>query len=103
MSKDEPLEVSISPSLSSMARRFDIDLSALADETLTERILRDPLTALTPRMRTVLLAAQQIAHEYGHQHIGTEHVFLAILLDAHALPTQLLKKASTLDEITSQI
>jgi ATP-dependent Clp protease ATP-binding subunit ClpA len=103
MASDIPLEVSISPTLASMAKRFDIDLSAFADEVLGERILRDPVSALTPRMRVVLLAAKELASEFGHNHIGTEHVFLAILLDPHSLPSQLMRDAGTSKVIVEQI
>jgi ATP-dependent Clp protease ATP-binding subunit ClpC len=73
------------------------------DEALTERLLRDPVLALTPRMRTALLAAQTVAREFGHKHIGTEHVFLAILLDDNAIPTQLMHSIGTRDEVVEKI
>jgi ATP-dependent Clp protease ATP-binding subunit ClpC len=103
MASDIPPGIPISPTLASLARRFDIDLSGLADEALTERILRDPMSALTPRMRSSLLAAQKLGRELGHKHIGAEHVFLAILLDDHSLPSQIMQSVGTRNEVVEKI
>ena len=98
-----PLGVSISPTLASLAKRFDIDLSEYADEALTERLLRDPVSVLTARMRTALLGAQKLARDFGHKHIGTEHVFLAILLDGDAIPSQIMDSSGTRNEVVEEI
>jgi hypothetical protein len=85
MANDIPFDVPISPTLASMARRFGIGLSTLADEVLTQRILRDPVSALTGRMRVALLAAQDRPRIRPPPH-GTEHVFSPFCL----IPTQSL-------------
>src|ERR1700682_2333468 len=95
--------IPISPTLASLPRRFDIDLSGLADEALTERILRDPMAALTARMRTALLAAQQRGRDIGHKHIGAEHVFLAILLDENSIPSQIMQSTGPRQEVVEKI
>jgi ATP-dependent Clp protease ATP-binding subunit ClpA len=96
------LEVAISPALATIARRFNIDLSALADEALTERILRDSVRALTARMRTALVA-QETALRYEQKHLGTEHIFLAILLDPHSIPSQMLNEIGVREQVVKQI
>ncbi len=86
-----------------MAKRFNIDLSKYADEALGERILRDPVSALTARMQVALLAALKSAREFGHNHVGTEHVFLAILLDPHSLPSQILEDVGAKEDLVKRI
>jgi ATP-dependent Clp protease ATP-binding subunit ClpA len=44
----------------------------------------------TPRYHRVVEAAAEIARDLGHEYIGTEHLFLAILADPHAVPTQVM-------------
>jgi ATP-dependent Clp protease ATP-binding subunit ClpA len=65
--------------------------------------VRDPVSALTSRMRKALVAAEQTAGELGHHHIGCEHVFLAILLDRHSIPSQILQQSGTLEEIVQRL
>jgi hypothetical protein len=103
MASDIPLGISISPTLARLAKRFDIDLSVFAEEALTERVLRDPVAMLTARMRTALLASQRLAADSGHEHIGTEHIFLAILLDENALPSQIMQSIGGRDEVVRQV
>jgi hypothetical protein len=92
-------QVAISPSLARTAERFSIDLSARADSVLLADILGEVAVASTPRMQIALLAARQLARDYGHQHVGCEHVFLAILLDQHSLPAQLLATMGNRDDL----
>jgi Clp amino terminal domain, pathogenicity island component len=44
----------------------------------------------TPRLRTILARAADIARECGVGVIGAEHVFLATLEDERSVPTQVL-------------
>jgi ATP-dependent Clp protease ATP-binding subunit ClpA len=46
----------------------------------------------TPRYRQILAAASNIAAERGHTYVGVEHLFLAILGDPLAVPTQVLAR-----------
>jgi hypothetical protein len=39
----------------------------------------------------------------GHKHIGTEHVFLAILLDGDALPTQMMERIGARNEVVQKL
>ncbi|MFK4069868.1 Clp protease N-terminal domain-containing protein [Streptomyces sp. NPDC029674] len=44
----------------------------------------------TPRVSKILSAADLLAQGMGHDHVGAEHIFLAILSDTEAMPTQIL-------------
>lgn len=44
----------------------------------------------TPRYQRIIEAAAEVAGEHGHEYLGTEHLFLAILADPDAVPTQAL-------------
>ncbi len=103
MESENRLQVRISPALATIAKRFNIDLSALAVEALTQRILRDSLNALTARMQTALLVAQETAHRFGHKHVGTEHVFLAILLDPHSIPSNMVNDIGVREQVIKEI
>jgi ATP-dependent Clp protease ATP-binding subunit ClpA len=54
-------------------------------------------------MRTAVLGAQKLARDFGHKHIGTEHVFLAILLDDHAIPSQIMESIGSRNEVVEKI
>ncbi|MGW5387847.1 Clp protease N-terminal domain-containing protein [Nocardia sp. NPDC003963] len=45
-----------------------------------------------PRLRNLLAAAEAIARDSGQRAVGAEHLQLAILGDAAAIPTQVLHK-----------
>jgi ATP-dependent Clp protease ATP-binding subunit ClpA len=46
----------------------------------------------TPRCERIIAAAQDLARAMGHGHVGAEHLFLAIIRDRAALPTQALSR-----------
>jgi ATP-dependent Clp protease ATP-binding subunit ClpA len=46
----------------------------------------------TPRFRDIVAAASQIATERGNSYVGVEHLFLAMIRDGHAVPTQVLSQ-----------
>ncbi|WP_409239409.1 Clp protease N-terminal domain-containing protein [Streptomyces sp. PA5.6] len=46
----------------------------------------------TPRVSDILSSADSLARGMGHDHVGAEHVFLAILHDTEAMPTQVLSE-----------
>jgi ATP-dependent Clp protease ATP-binding subunit ClpA len=52
----------------------------------------------TPRFRQVLGSAGEIARSMGHAYVGVEHLFLAILRDPHAVPTQALMAVADIGE-----
>lgn len=57
----------------------------------------------TPRYREIIDSAESIAGEMGHTHIGVEHLFLAILRDGHAFPTQILNEVADSTEIERRL
>jgi ATP-dependent Clp protease ATP-binding subunit ClpA len=64
----------------------------------------------TPRYDRIVAASRQIAWDLGHTYIGVEHLFLAIVEDPDAMPTQVLSRfvpptqvgAAVRDLITSE-
>lgn len=54
--------------------------------------MTDSNPLFTPRLHEALRAAEALARSLGHEHVGTEHVFLAIVQDAEAVPTQVLEE-----------
>jgi ATP-dependent Clp protease ATP-binding subunit ClpC len=57
----------------------------------------------TPRYRSVLGAAEEAAREMSHGYVGVEHLFLAIIRDRHAVPTQVLATMADLDDVESAL
>jgi ATP-dependent Clp protease ATP-binding subunit ClpC len=57
----------------------------------------EPLAA-TPRFQRVLGTASEIARSMGHTYLGVEHLFLAILRDPDAVPTQALAEVADTGE-----
>jgi hypothetical protein len=53
----------------------------------------------TPRCRKVVDGAAELAREMGHSYVGVEHLFLAIIRDRAAVPTQALGKLADLDRV----
>ncbi|MDD4275662.1 MAG: Clp protease N-terminal domain-containing protein [Clostridia bacterium] len=49
--------------------------------------------AFTPRAKEIFLRAQQLAMQFNHNFIGTEHLLLSILLDPDALADTILVRA----------
>ena len=55
--------------------------------------------APTPRYNQVLMNSVGVAREMGHSYVGVEHLFLAIIRDRAAVPTQALAKLVDLDQV----
>ncbi len=49
---------------------------------------------LTPRMEKIIRMSQQIAREYDQEHVGTEHLLLAILREGSSMGAEILQDAS---------
>lgn len=56
--------------------------------------MTSPAPAPTPRFHQILGAAGEIARSMGHSYLGVEHLFLAILRDPDAVPTQALAEVA---------
>jgi ATP-dependent Clp protease ATP-binding subunit ClpA len=46
----------------------------------------------TPRYDRIVAASRRVAFELGHSYVGVEHLFLAIVQDQAAVPTQVLSR-----------
>ena len=57
----------------------------------------------TPRYFRVLGAAEEVADGMSHGYVGVEHLFLAIIRDRDAVPTQVLATIADLDAIESAL
>jgi ATP-dependent Clp protease ATP-binding subunit ClpC len=57
----------------------------------------------TPRYTAIAAAASNIAREWDHQHVGAEHLFLAIIRDRRALPSQVLAQVADLDQVEAKL
>jgi ATP-dependent Clp protease ATP-binding subunit ClpA len=52
---------------------------------------RDDLPS-TPRYDRILAASRSVAFGLGHRYVGVEHLFLAMVQDRAAVPTQILSR-----------
>jgi ATP-dependent Clp protease ATP-binding subunit ClpA len=57
----------------------------------------------SPRYLRILERSAEIAREMGHSHVGVEHLFLAIINDPDAIPTQQLASAVKLDIVETNL
>jgi ATP-dependent Clp protease ATP-binding subunit ClpA len=57
----------------------------------------------TPRYTRVLDHAAAIAGDMGHGYLGVEHLFLAIVRDRMAVPTQVLAGLADLDNVDARL
>ena len=53
----------------------------------------------TPRYQRILRDAEKIARDLSHGYVGVEHLFLAIVRDRAAVPTQLLSEFAGLGQL----
>lgn len=59
---------------------------------------------LTPRAKRILERAAQEAKQMGAEDfIGVEHIFLAILADPHALPTQVMARLGAVEDARREL
>jgi ATP-dependent Clp protease ATP-binding subunit ClpA len=57
----------------------------------------------TPRYFSVVGAAEEAARGMSHGYVGVEHLFLAIIRDRDAVPTQVLATMADLDDVESAL
>jgi hypothetical protein len=57
----------------------------------------------TPRYFSVVGAAEEVARGMSHGYVGVEHLFLAIIRDRDAVPTQVLATMADLDDVESAL
>jgi ATP-dependent Clp protease ATP-binding subunit ClpC len=59
--------------------------------------------APTPRYSRVLAASADIARGMHHPYVGVEHLFLAIIRDRDAVPTQVLAGVADVEEAEARL
>jgi ATP-dependent Clp protease ATP-binding subunit ClpA len=57
----------------------------------------------TPRYRTVVDGSVGVAREMGHSYVGVEHLFLAVIRERAAVPTQVLAGLIDLDRVEAAL
>ena len=57
----------------------------------------------TPRYHKVLDGSAEVAREMGHSYVGVEHLFLAIIRDRAAVPSQVLASLVDLDRVAASL
>ena len=60
----------------------------------------------SPRSQKVLRHAERIAQEHGHNHVGTEHLILALLAEPDGIAGQVLERlevATSVAAMTEEI
>ncbi len=57
----------------------------------------------TPRLKRILADGAQQAATRGHDFVGVEHVFLAMLADGSSVPVQLLGRHVDLDAFRAEL
>jgi ATP-dependent Clp protease ATP-binding subunit ClpA len=57
----------------------------------------------TPRLKRVLADSAQQAASRGHEFVGVEHVFLAMLAEGGSVPIQLLGRHLDLDAFRAEL
>jgi len=66
-------------------------------------VSNSPSPVPTPRFYSVLGAAAENARAMGHSHLGVEHLFLAIIHDHDAVPTQVLAGMADLNAVETAL
>jgi ATP-dependent Clp protease ATP-binding subunit ClpC len=57
----------------------------------------------TPRLKRILADSVQQAASRGHEFVGVEHVFLAMLSEGGSVPVQLLARHLDLDTVRAEL
>ena len=57
----------------------------------------------SPRYDRIVAASRQIAWDLGHSYVGVEHLFLAIVQDPDAVPTQVLSRFVTRAQVGAAV
>jgi ATP-dependent Clp protease ATP-binding subunit ClpA len=57
----------------------------------------------TPRLKRILADSAQQAASRGHDFVGVEHVFLAMLADGDSVPVQVLGRHVDLDALRTEL
>lgn len=58
---------------------------------------------LTPRAERILRVASDEARRLGHEYVGAEHLFWAIMADPDSVPTQIAEKAGVRAALVKEV
>ena len=58
---------------------------------------------LTHRAVRALKGAEEASKEFGHEHVGCEHLLLGILRDPHSIPAQLMERDGSRQRILAEL
>lgn len=61
-----------------------------------------PMTQ-TPRAQAILEEAERLAGTFGHSHLGTEHLLLALAMDNGGVAASVLSELSVADAIIARV
>lgn len=81
--------------MKSVFKDLDIDTEKLAqdiEEQLDEGKYEGEAVDFSPRAKNVIQLALQEAREMGHNYVGTEHLFLALIQEGEGMASQLMSK-----------
>jgi ATP-dependent Clp protease ATP-binding subunit ClpA len=65
--------------------------------------MNETAPAPTPRYQRVVGGSTAVARQMGHSYVGVEHLFLAIIRDRDAVPTQALAELVDLDRVEASL
>ena len=65
--------------------------------------MTEPSPLPTPRFKQVVGASIQLARDTSKPYVGVEHLFLAMIRDRAAVPTQVLARLVDLDAVESAL
>jgi hypothetical protein len=86
-------EVKIPEAFLAAAREYGFTVDDAIERGMRLAIAdRLPLEMLTPRVRRCLMQSAQLAEAHGHEHIGTEHLLLALLDDPVGIAGSTLRR-----------
>jgi ATP-dependent Clp protease ATP-binding subunit ClpC len=66
-------------------------------------IAAESVSHLTPRACRVLDIARRQGERFGHSHIGTEHLLLALVLEGDGVAAQVLREVGASERIRERL
>jgi ATP-dependent Clp protease ATP-binding subunit ClpC len=57
----------------------------------------------TPRVVKALKRSEEVAAEFGHEHVGTEHLMVGLLADPHGVATQVVAKHADVGAVIAEL
>lgn len=90
--------------LAEAVKRHDIAVSSVCQVALEQAVASElPIGRLTPRARETLRSAARLADGADVEHVGLEHIFIAMLDDENSLVAQVIQQTGTEAEIRAAV